>query len=55
MTFFQFLAGLGLVIGCCAAVATAATLCMVGMARLEQSAMRVPDDLRSSVERHRRT
>ncbi|MCU4184698.1 hypothetical protein K6U06_10030 [Acidiferrimicrobium sp. IK] len=41
MDFMHFLAGLGMVIGICAAIATAATLWMIGMARLERSAVRV--------------
>jgi hypothetical protein len=41
MTFVHVLTGLALVIGSCAAIATAATLSMMGMARLERSAVRV--------------
>lgn len=44
MTFLQVLAGLSLVVGTCAAIALAATLCMVGMARLEKAAIRVEPD-----------
>jgi hypothetical protein len=41
MTFVHLLAGLALVIGSCAAIAATATLWMMGMARLERSAIRV--------------
>ena len=57
MTFMHLLAGLGLVIGGCAAIATAATLWMVGMARLERSAVSVdaspPRTLRPGIDRRR--
>ncbi len=44
MTFVHLLAGLALVVGSCAAIAAAATLWMIGMARLEQAAIRVEPD-----------
>ena len=51
MTFMHLLAGLAMVVGVCAAITAAATLGMVGMARLERAAVSAepsPSRLRGS-------
>lgn len=55
MTFLQVLAGLSLVVGTCAAIALAATLCMVGMARLEKAAIRIEPERPRLRHDHRRS